>query len=138
LGLQDRPSGHPQTNRASLEPAVSNGLTLVKSRRSRSRNIPPAANRAEVEMTGRINANRAGIALGAVIGLWHVSWSLLVAFGCAQAVIDFVLWMHFIKPIYMIEPFNLTTAVILAVVTTAIGYVMGLAFGLLWNALHRT
>lgn len=88
-------------------------------------------------MMGKINANRAGITLGAVIGLWHVSWSLLVAFGWAQAVIDFVLWMHFIKPIYMIEPFNLTTAVILAVVTAAIGYVMGLVFGLLWNGLHK-
>lgn len=87
-------------------------------------------------MAGRINANRAGIALGAIMGLWHVSWSALVALGWAQAVIDFVLWMHFIKPIYVIEPFNLSTAAILAAVTAAIGYVMGLVFGWVWNALH--
>ena len=88
-------------------------------------------------MIGRINPNRAGLVLGAVIGLWHLSWSLLVAFGWAQAVINFVLWMHFIKPIYVIDAFNVGTAVILVVVTTVIGYVIGGIFGLLWNALHK-
>ena len=75
--------------------------------------------------------------LGAVVGLWHLSWALLVAFGWAQPVIDFILWMHFIKPVYVVQGFNLTTAVILVVVTTVMGFVVGWVFGTLWNWLHR-
>jgi hypothetical protein len=34
-----------------------------------------------------IHPIRAGLVLGAVIGLWHLAWSLLVAVGWAQPVI---------------------------------------------------
>lgn len=88
-------------------------------------------------MASEISANRAGIALGAIMALWHISWSALVAAGWAQRVIDFVFWMHFIKPIYVIEPFNLSTAIVLAAITAAIGYVIGSVFGWVWNVLHR-
>ena len=75
--------------------------------------------------------------LGAIIGLWHVTWSLLVAAGWAQPVIDFVFWMHFIKPVYVIQPFNLGTATVLVVVTVVIGFVVGSVFAVLWNWFHK-
>jgi hypothetical protein len=74
--------------------------------------------------------------LGAVIGLWHLTWSLLVAFGWAQRLIDLIFWMHFIKPIYVIEAFNPTTAIILIAVTSAIGFVIGIVFSAVWNGFH--
>ena len=80
-----------------------------------------------------ISPIKSGLVLGAVIGLWHLTWSLLVASGWAQPFIDFVFWMHFIKPVYVIEPFNLGTATILVVVTAAIGFVIGCVFAILWN-----
>jgi hypothetical protein len=43
--------------------------------------------------------------LGAMLGSWHLLWSLLVALGVAQPLIDFLFWIHFIKPVYVIEPF---------------------------------
>ncbi|MBK5198414.1 MAG: hypothetical protein JJE37_09065 [Methyloceanibacter sp.] len=49
----------------------------------------------------------------------------------------YIFWIHFIKPVYVIEPFELVRAAILVLVTGAIGYVTGLVFGLLWNRLHR-
>lgn len=86
---------------------------------------------------GTINPNKAGLALGALYGGWHLAWSLLVALGVAQALIDFVFWMHFIKPVYVIEPFDPARALILIVVTSSFGYMLGSAFGLLWNRFHR-
>jgi hypothetical protein len=64
-------------------------------------------------------------------------WSLLVALGVAQPLIDFLFWIHFIKPIYVIEPFAFGRAGILVLVTAAIGYVTGIAFAMLWNRVRR-
>ena len=84
-----------------------------------------------------INPKKAGLALGSVIGGWHALWSLLVAAGWAQPVIDFVFWMHFIKPVYVVGPFNALTALILVAVTALAGYALGYAFGAVWNRIHR-
>jgi len=44
--------------------------------------------------------------------------------------------MHFIKPIYVIEPFEIGRAVVLIILTAAAGFVIGLVFALIWNGLH--
>jgi hypothetical protein len=80
---------------------------------------------------------RSGLVLAAVMGLWHAAWSLIVALGWAQRLIDFVLWMHFIKPVYVIDAFNPATAVVLVAVTSAVGFVVGAVFALVWNWFHR-
>lgn len=84
-----------------------------------------------------INPHRAGLALGALIGGWHFLWALLVAIGWAQFIVDFVFWMHFMKPIIVITPFSLATAVVLITVTAIVGYVFGYVFSALWNWMHR-
>lgn len=88
-------------------------------------------------MNAQINVGKTGLVLGLVLGGWHLCWSILVALGWAQPVIDFVFWIHFIKPIYVIEPFEIARAAILIVVTTGIGFVIGLVFASIWNAFHR-
>jgi hypothetical protein len=84
-----------------------------------------------------INPNKAGLAVGALLGAWHLSWALLVALGLAQPLIDFIFWIHFIKPVYVIEPFELMRAALLVAVTAGIGYLIGLVFAVLWNRIHR-
>jgi hypothetical protein len=88
-------------------------------------------------MTPTLNVTKAGFVFACVIGGWHLCWSALVAAGLGQKAIDFILWMHFIKPIYMIEPFDAWRAAILLIVTTVAGFLVGSIFALLWNAGRR-
>jgi tetrahydromethanopterin S-methyltransferase subunit F len=88
-------------------------------------------------MSKPINPRKAGLVLGVVLAGWHLCWSLLVAFGLAQPVIDFVFWIHFIKPVYQVEPFELVRALILLCVTGAIGFLVGLVFALVWNRVQK-
>ena len=84
-----------------------------------------------------VNPHKAGLVLGALLGGWHILWALLVAIGWAQPLINFVFWLHMIQPIYVIGPFRAGVAVLLIVVTSAIGYTLGFIFGVLWNGIHR-
>jgi hypothetical protein len=84
-----------------------------------------------------IDPIKAGLVFGILMGAFHLGWALLVAAGWAQAVVDFVLWMHFIKPIYFVAPFAAGTAAVLVAVTTATGFVLAFLFALLWNNFHR-
>lgn len=84
-----------------------------------------------------INPNKTGLVLGALLGLFHLAWALLVAVGWAQPLMDFIFSIHFIKPPYEITPFNIGTAAILILVTFVSGYVTGSVFSLLWNKLHK-
>jgi len=86
---------------------------------------------------GSVNPNRAGLVLGVLAGGWHFVWALLVAAGWAQSVLDFVLWMHFLAPPCVVQPFRIEVALILVVVTSAAGYAMGYILGVLWNWIHR-
>jgi hypothetical protein len=84
-----------------------------------------------------INPLKAGVTFGALLGGYHLCWSLLVALGWAQPLIDFVFWMHFIQPVFVIRPFNLPAAAALIVFTSMAGFVIALLFAVLWNKLHR-
>jgi hypothetical protein len=84
-----------------------------------------------------INPHKAGLAFGGLMGSWHLFWALLVALGLAQPLIDFIFWMHFIKPIYVISPFNIGTALVLIGTTSLIGYALGMILAGIWNFLQR-
>ena len=84
-----------------------------------------------------LNPNKAGLVFGTLLGAWHAIWAVFVVLSWAQAVVNFVFWMHMIKPVYVIGSFNFWIALILIAVTGAIGYIGGFFLAALWNWLHR-
>lgn len=99
--------------------------------------VPSTAPRITGGPTAFIAVQRAGIVTGLIFGGWHLIWAALIAGGWAQPVLDFAFWMHQIKPVFVVEPFNALRSVVLIVVTGLIGYVFGSVFAFLWNHLHR-
>ena len=85
-----------------------------------------------------ISRNKLGIVAGSFLGLWHLTWSVLVASGIAQWLINWVFRLHFIQPPYTITSFRLSLAIALIVITSVLGYVIGWVLGAIWNWLHTT
>jgi hypothetical protein len=81
--------------------------------------------------------NKVGLVIGALIGGWHLCWSLLVLLGWAQRIIDLIFWAHMIRPVYIIKPFDAVAAVTLIGIAALIGYIFGYAGGIIWNRIHR-
>jgi hypothetical protein len=71
------------------------------------------------------NPNKVGLVIAALIDSWHLLWSFLVVIGWAQPILDFIFWAHMIKPVYFVNPFDLTAAVALIAITSCIGYGFG-------------
>jgi hypothetical protein len=80
-----------------------------------------------------INPVKAGLSVGAVIGLYHLLWVSLVALGWAKPVLDFVLKLHFIQLQYDLAPFVIGTAALLVAITFGVGFLFGLVFACVWN-----
>lgn len=85
----------------------------------------------------RLHPHKIGLVCGGFLACWHLIWSVLVALGWAQAVIDFILWLHFITMPVQIGAFGAGRALGLIVVTAAVGYVGGYAIAAIWNYVHR-
>lgn len=80
-----------------------------------------------------VSVHGAGLALGFLLGGTHLLWALLVASGFAQGIIDLLFWLHFIRPAWQIDSFELGRAAGLVALTGAIGYVLGAALSILWK-----
>ena len=80
---------------------------------------------------------RTALVLAALVGGWHLLWSALVLLGWAQPVIDFVFWIHFLKPVYVVEQFEIGRSLILIAVTAAVAGTVGYCFALLWDRIHE-
>ncbi|MEK7135788.1 MAG: hypothetical protein AAB831_01355 [Patescibacteria group bacterium] len=88
-------------------------------------------------MNNHLNPNKTGIALGGLVGGLHLVWAILVVLGWAQPLVNFSQWAHMVSMPVVVQPFNLSAAITVIIVATAVGYVLGYAFAKIWNYLHR-
>ena len=84
-----------------------------------------------------LNNHKVGLALGSLLGTWHVLWSAFVSVGFAKPLMDFIYGLHFLSNPVMMQEFSIGTAVLLVLVTSLVGYAFGWMFSYFWNRLHR-
>jgi hypothetical protein len=85
----------------------------------------------------QLNKNMVGLALGALMGSFHLVWGLLVAFGWAQAVLDFIFNIHMLSNPVVVNSFSVGLTVALVIVTFVVGYILGWVFAWFSNMIHK-
>lgn len=84
-------------------------------------------------MNMKIDKNKTGLTFGFLISFMHLLWSVLVALGIAQILVDFVLNIHMVNMQAAVMPFDFVKAIGLIVVTFIVGYVFGWFMAYFWN-----
>lgn len=84
-----------------------------------------------------LHPHKTALAFAAVIAGVHLIWALLVFFGVAESLVNFIFWAHMLGVAYIIKPFELTAAVTLIAITALSGYLLGYGSALAWNAVHK-
>lgn len=84
-------------------------------------------------MNMAINKNKTGLTFGFLVSFLHLVWSVLVAFGVAQAMLDFVLNLHMLSIPVVVGAFSFGKALGLIIVTFIVGYIFGWLMAYCWN-----
>ena len=84
-----------------------------------------------------LNPVKTGLAVGKLVGGVHLVWTILVALGWAQAIVNFSMWAHMVRMPFVVGLFDFSAAVTVIIVATIVGYVLGYVFAKIWNWLHR-
>jgi hypothetical protein len=92
----------------------------------------------KADYTGhKLSGIKTALAVGCLSGVSHLLWSLVVAIGVAQTLLDWVYQVHFLNNPFHVADFNPATAALLVSITFVVGCVIGWFFAFLWNLLHR-
>jgi hypothetical protein len=84
----------------------------------------------------KLSTTMMGLVTGGMMGGLHLLWSLSVAAGWGQSILNFFFWMYFIKPIDLIEPFQPARAITLVAISSIIWFVLGSLAARLWNRIR--
>jgi len=82
-----------------------------------------------------IRVNRSGLTLAVVLAGVHLIWIVLVATGAAQPLLDFIFRIHMMEADTAVGEFAIGPAVLLLLVTAAVGYGVGASLAAVWNLL---
>lgn len=85
------------------------------------------------KLTIQLDPMQTGLTVGVFCGVLHTVWAIAVSLGGGQSVIDWVFPMHFLSAAYTVLPFSALTAVLLVLMASFGGFVLGGLFAALWN-----
>mgnify|MGYP001615723692 CR=1 FL=1 len=71
--------------------------------------------------------------VGTFVGLVHLVWALLVGTGMAEGKINFIFGLHFLSIPFTMLSFSWMGGLVLVVVSSIVGYIVGSVFGYIWN-----
>lgn len=83
-----------------------------------------------------ITKNTGGLILGLFLGGFHLLWSIMVALGWAQPLLNWIYSIHFLNNPFTVGAFDVVTALILVGFTFVVGYVVGFILTMLWEKMH--
>ena len=83
-----------------------------------------------------LNPYKTGLALGGLAAVVHLLWSIVIALGWGQGLLDFGFSMHSIKPVFLVQPFDLVRSIELIILAAIIGFIVGKVFAHIWNKVH--
>ncbi len=84
----------------------------------------------------KLQTSKVAMTMALLFGGGHLGWSILVALGLAQSLLDFAFWVHMLANPYQVTGFTITQAGTLVVLTAGIGYLVGWIFATVWNSVH--
>ena len=64
-----------------------------------------------------MNKHKLGLAFGSFMALFHLVWGLLIAFGMAQSLLDFIYNLHSLNNPFMVMPFDIVRTIGLIIFT---------------------
>ena len=82
-----------------------------------------------------LNSQKVGLTFAIFSGAMRLVWTLLVATGLAQPVLDGLFRISSIEPAHTVTSFSLGSSLALIVFGMVQGYVAGLALAAIWNRL---
>ncbi|MEK7662049.1 MAG: hypothetical protein AAB355_00925 [Patescibacteria group bacterium] len=85
----------------------------------------------------KINAVKAGLALGTFGAIVHVAWAALVYIGWAQPMLDFMFEVHMAMNPVIVLTFDLVTALELVAIVFVVWYIVGYLVAMCWNYFNR-
>ena len=88
-------------------------------------------------MSQHISPLKTAFTFAILVGGIHLVWSILVALGWAQPLLDFIFWAHMFSMPFVVKAFDPAAALTLVVITSIIGGIFGYAMAIIWNRLHR-
>lgn len=84
-----------------------------------------------------LNANKTGLTVGLITAGIHAIWSIIVALGFGQSVVDWAMSLHFLQSMYTLTDFRLRIALLLVLAAFAGGYGFGWLFAIVYNKLNK-
>lgn len=84
-----------------------------------------------------MNKNKVGLITGSFMGLFHLGWSILILFGAAQPLLNFIYNIHSLNNPFTVMSFDLLRTIGLIVFTSLVGYIFGYVFAFIWNKFHQ-